>query len=499
MRRILLLLGMIVWAAFGFSGAQAQDNGVPDTLYLEVYPGDDIASMFPVDVRFNLWVTNDIPDPLIDSIAGICFPFCFTSSNPAANALIPAEKNHTDLYPFPDLEGSIFRHMPGMADPQEGNWMMEYAEQMTGAEWDSRILDIGGGTHFWMLLYPTGTADQRFPGGSRVLMATMTFWVEDTTTLCIDSCFFPVPTRCFAFSRSDAVTYSPVYFGPVCQSIRFPGGLPTFSESPADEVHFSNGAGFASAPFSVETDPFGGLIAEVSADFEGSGLENADIVYTTPPPSEQVEGYVTYDVADHCQAGGTITLTAVGEYGNGGYCDFEVSLGNHPPVVNLPDTWRALTGYTMTLNVPASDADGDPVEVVSLDAFWYEPDSLRMPINAPFFDPGNPALFTWMPDESEAGNWICSFTAADACGEENTHLLTIQVGTSLCGDCTGEGNIDLGDVVCLIGYLYKEGPPPDPLCQGDANGDGSRDVGDVVLLINYLFRSSFAPCFDCCP
>ncbi|MGB2982041.1 MAG: dockerin type I repeat-containing protein, partial [Candidatus Zixiibacteriota bacterium] len=85
------------------------------------------------------------------------------------------------------------------------------------------------------------------------------------------------------------------------------------------------------------------------------------------------------------------------------------------------------------------------------------------------------------------------------CGAGVTHQLTIQVGTPYCGDCTGDGDINLGDVVYLIGYLYKQGPPPDPLCRGDVNADGSRDVGDVVLLINYLFKSSFAPCFDCCP
>jgi hypothetical protein len=487
-----------MWIALGFTLAQAQDNGVPDTLYLEIYPGDDV-NIYPVEVRFNMRVTNDIPDPYIDSIAGICIPFCFTSSNPAANALIPADKNNTNVYPFPDLENSIFRHMPSMAYPQERNWMMDYSEQMTGVDWDTRILDLGGGVHFWMSLVPTGTADQRFPGGSRVLVTTMTFWLEDTTTLCIDSCFWPPTGRCMVFSRSDAVTYMPRFFLPTCESTLFPGGLPIFTQGPADQVHSSNGIGLASAPFSAETEPPGGLIAVVSADFEGSGLENVDVVYTTPPPSGQVEGYVIYDIVDHCQPGGTITLTAVGEYGNGGYCDFDVSLGNDPPDVNLPDTWRALFGYTMTLNVPASDVDGDAVDVATLDGFWYEPDSLQSPINPPSFDGGNPALLTWVPDQSETGNWICSFTAADACGAEDTHQLAIQVGTPFCGDCTDDGDINLGDVVCLIGYLYKQGPPPDPLCKGDANGDGSRDVGDVVLLINYLFKSSFAPCFCCCP
>ena len=215
--------------------------------------------------------------------------------------------------------------------------------------------------------------------------------------------------------------------------------------------------------------------------------------------SASVTGEVEYDVTDHCRSGGTVTITVSDDVGWKEECEFDVVLSNTPPEFSLFDTWRALAGYTMGLQVSVSDPDGDEVTGIELDGFWYEPDSLQPPINPPSFDPGNPALLTWVPDESEAGNWLCSFTAADACGEENTHLLTIQVGSSSCGDCTGEGEISLGDVVCLIGYLYKEGPPPDPLCQGDTNGDGSRDVGDVVLLINYLFRSSFAPCFDCCP
>jgi len=493
MKRNLIFLAVLMVVAFGFTLALAQDNGVPDTLYVEIYPGDDV-NIYPADVKFNMRVTNDIPNPYIDSIAGIVMPLCFTSSNPAANALLPADKNNTDLYPFPSVENSIFRHLPSMADPQERNFMMDYAEQMAGLEWDTRILDLGGGIHFWFSMVPTGTADKRFPGGSRVLVATMTFSLEDTSTICIDTCFWP-PTCRPGFARSDAVTYFPRINMPYCQLVTRPGSSPALS-CPPDQQH--GGDGHISGLSFWGEDP-DGIIVEVSSDFVGAGVENVTLANLAGLGSASVTGEVEYDVTDHCQSGGTVTVIIRDDVGWKPECEFDVVLSNHGPEFSLPDTWRALTGYTMTLNVPASDADGDEVEVTSLDAFWYEPDSLRMPVNAPSFEPGNPALLTWMPDESEAGNWICSFTAADACGEQNTHLLTVQVGTSLCGDCTGEGIIDLGDVVCLIGYLYKEGPPPDPLCQGDSNGDGSRDVGDVVLLINYLFRSSFAPCFDCCP
>ena len=63
----------------------------------------------------------------------------------------------------------------------------------------------------------------------------------------------------------------------------------------------------------------------------------------------------------------------------------------------------------------------------------------------------------------------------------------------LRGDANGDGVIDIGDVVYLINYLYKNGSAPVPLENGDANCDSSVDVGDVVYLINYLFKGGPEP------
>ncbi len=67
----------------------------------------------------------------------------------------------------------------------------------------------------------------------------------------------------------------------------------------------------------------------------------------------------------------------------------------------------------------------------------------------------------------------------------------------LYGDANGDRVIDLGDVVCLVNYLYKEESPPDPLAAGDANGDCVVDVGDVVYLINYLYKGGPPPVEGC--
>jgi hypothetical protein len=71
-------------------------------------------------------------------------------------------------------------------------------------------------------------------------------------------------------------------------------------------------------------------------------------------------------------------------------------------------------------------------------------------------------------------------------------------GGVLCGDCTQDGVIDVGDVVCILNYLFKDYPPPEPLCILDVNCDGVVDLGDAIYLINYLFRNGDPPCSECC-
>jgi hypothetical protein len=61
------------------------------------------------------------------------------------------------------------------------------------------------------------------------------------------------------------------------------------------------------------------------------------------------------------------------------------------------------------------------------------------------------------------------------------------------GDVGGDGTLDIGDVVMLINYLYRNGATPDPLSAGDVNCDYIVDVGDIVYLINYLFKGGLVP------
>jgi len=72
-------------------------------------------------------------------------------------------------------------------------------------------------------------------------------------------------------------------------------------------------------------------------------------------------------------------------------------------------------------------------------------------------------------------------------------LVREGVSGFICGDCTGDGIVDVGDVVFLVNYLYKNGSAPDPAEAGDCNCDATVDLGDVVYLINYLYKQGSPP------
>lgn len=61
------------------------------------------------------------------------------------------------------------------------------------------------------------------------------------------------------------------------------------------------------------------------------------------------------------------------------------------------------------------------------------------------------------------------------------------------GDINGDGQVNIGDPVFLIGYVFRNGPPPAYLDMGNVNGDGQVNVGDAVYMITFLFRSGPPP------
>ncbi len=210
------MAGMILLSFAGL--VSAQDSGIPDTMYVEVYDSDTLFAGQPKLVRVPIRVTHDVPDPTVDSIAAFCIPLRYWHSNPSKYCSLSSSYNQT--YPlWINNDRCIFRHLPNSQNPTEYNWMMSLAEQLQGQEWDFTFVDLGTEVeHFFLVMVPIGEPDQLFWEGSRVLLATMTFQVEDTMTVCVDSAFWP-PSDRLAFAREDGETYVPRHNLEYCFSV----------------------------------------------------------------------------------------------------------------------------------------------------------------------------------------------------------------------------------------------------------------------------------------
>jgi len=137
-------------------------------------------------------------------------PLCYTHTNPSKYCSLSSFWNGVYLGSVPTYaDRSIFRHLPDIGHPEERNRLLDlYLSNQPGL-WDFLFLDLGDGvSHFWASFVPTGATDQSWWEGSRVLLATITFRMEDTATVCIDTCYWP-PGSVLAFSNSTAESYTP--------------------------------------------------------------------------------------------------------------------------------------------------------------------------------------------------------------------------------------------------------------------------------------------------
>jgi hypothetical protein len=218
---VLIGLSIPLWSAF----AQAYEC---DTLHVEVYPPD---TLFSGSVRVPLYVSHhrvcgELPQLPCDSLNLFVIPLCYTHTNPGKYCSLSYDWNNTSLYPFPDsfLYRSIFRHFISPEDDTlVHNWMMDQSQVWMA--WDLRTLDVDDTSHFWLGMAAVGQYDQYFWEASRVLLATMTFRVEDTMTICLDSCFWP-PYSHLQFVASCSLGYDLVFVPetnlPYCFSVSYP-------------------------------------------------------------------------------------------------------------------------------------------------------------------------------------------------------------------------------------------------------------------------------------
>lgn len=85
--------------------------------------------------------------------------------------------------------------------------------------------------------------------------------------------------------------------------------------------------------------------------------------------------------------------------------------------------------------------------------------------------------------------------AEDMSGNFSPHsdFITVSSLPFLCGDADNSGSINILDIVYIIEYKYKDGPPPLYLQSAEVNGDGSINILDIVYLIEYKYKEGLAP------
>ncbi len=500
MRKCVLLsvTGMIFFLLAGSAQAQCpedwKDPGICDTLYIECYDSSVTEGTPPWQVSFPLLVTNDIPDPVRDSISAMLIDLCFTSSNPAANARIEAVHNNVNVYPFPDLNNSIFHHLPSMEDPQVHNWMMDLAEQGTGLDWDTRVLDVTSQPQiFWFHPVRSGTQDQGFCGGSRVLLATVTFTLDDTTTICIDTCHTPIPEGPLDFATAWVDVYTPRHNMPYCASVRYddpcpdqdpndPGDCDSFHVDvyPADQYQVSFPA-HVRFPLRITND-----IPDPHVDSIAGIVVPFCFASTNPAANAQVDAAFnntnTYPLPD-----------------------LDNSIFCHLPSMGFPQE----RNWMMDQSEQGTGVDWD-TRILDLGGgthFWMSLVATGVPDQR--FPGGSRVLtatMTFTLDDTTAiciegcywppGGWSeVRFARSDAVtySPQQNIPFCASIGHSEHGDATGDGVINIADVMYMINYLYRGGPYPVSFEAGDANCDGDHGILDVVILINYLYKGGRPP------
>jgi M6 family metalloprotease-like protein len=143
---------------------------------------------------------------------------------------------------------------------------------------------------------------------------------------------------------------------------------------------------------------------------------------------------------------------------------------------------------------PSRDAHSNPEGWVTDSSQWWYPYETQ--IAAPFsHDVPGQEIFSYYTNPSSCGYFAPSWITVrvDSIVDSRLYAYVRMPGTFLLGNTNSDETVDVGDVVYLINYLYKNGSPPVPQEAGDTNCDGLVDVGDVVYLINYLFKGGPPP------
>jgi hypothetical protein len=100
------------------------------------------------------------------------------------------------------------------------------------------------------------------------------------------------------------------------------------------------------------------------------------------------------------------------------------------------------------------------------------------------YDPGGYTICD--KDTVISGDYSGSFSRGEL-------AILISLANFICGDTDGDETINILDIVYLINYIYKSGPPPGNIESSDVNNDAAVNILDIVYLINYKYKNGPEP------
>jgi len=149
---------------------------------------------------------------------------------------------------------------------------------------------------------------------------------------------------------------------------------------------------------------------------------------------------------------------------------------------------------------------------------YNESEALVSTVKPGVLEYSGPTISWWDGKDDEkqyvpSGNYLMQVSAASvyasASDPNHTPVNTVTKEGWVCnvnpndiiGDANGDLDVTVSDVVYMINFLFKGGPPPVPLWKGDANGDCDVSMSDAVYLVNFTTKGGPPPVlnFNCSP
>ncbi|UCD18064.1 MAG: VCBS repeat-containing protein, partial [Candidatus Zixiibacteriota bacterium] len=162
-----------------------------------------------------------------------------------------------------------------------------------------------------------------------------------------------------------------------------------------------------------------------------------------------------------------------------------------------------VSSYVPPVGIPWEDNEplfdwSAAVSGVSADSFHFQLDRFH-DIRSPIYDISGLTLPQYqIPSPlgfDSVFYWRYRYCVSEVWSEFSNPYAAYIVRPYICGDASGDDEINLLDILFLIECKYGDppGPEPEPAEAGDANADGSINLLDILYLIDYLYGDPPGP------